>query len=222
MEKGLPRLSVLQYDIQRDWQEACPGQLFWFTLMNICITDRNISYSYKIYLNTYLVSRLLCGVVSSSLCYHILRRPYQALVLLTDLDPTAVFVPVAYFFDTFCIYKHVLFLVCCVALFLLHFVITYFDARIKLWSYWSTLIQHQYLLVPVAYFFFNTVLLLSLQEDPILRIVGSHAGVIDTIIPWALLPSFEYLLQGLIRCTRELLSPDWDFRLFNQDENTLR
>ena len=41
-------------------------------------------------------------------------------------------------------YIHIWFLVCCVALFLLHFVITYFDAHIKLWLYRSTLIQQQY------------------------------------------------------------------------------
>ena len=34
-----------------------------------------------IILNMYLVFRLLCGVVSSSFCYHILRRPYQAWAL---------------------------------------------------------------------------------------------------------------------------------------------
>ena len=37
------------------------------------------------------------------------------------------------------------FLVCCVALFLLHSVITYFDARIKILLYRSSLIQQQYL-----------------------------------------------------------------------------
>ena len=37
----------------------------------ICLTDRNIG-SYQIYLNTYLVSLLLCGVVSSSLDNQIL------------------------------------------------------------------------------------------------------------------------------------------------------
>ena len=37
----------------------------------------NVSQSYYIYLYTYLVSRLLCGVGSSSLYYYILRRPYQ-------------------------------------------------------------------------------------------------------------------------------------------------
>ena len=57
------------------------------------------------YLNTYLASRLLCGVVSSSLCYRILRRPYHILVSSIDLDPAAVFTPVAYFFDTF--YKEI-------------------------------------------------------------------------------------------------------------------
>ena len=36
-----------------------------------------------LYTHTYLVSRLLRGVVPSSLCYHILWRPYQALVLST-------------------------------------------------------------------------------------------------------------------------------------------
>ena len=41
-------------------------------------------------------SRLLRGVVPSSL----LGRPYQGLVSSIDLDPAAVFVPVAYFFDT--------------------------------------------------------------------------------------------------------------------------
>ena len=54
--------------------------------------------------DAYFVSRLLCGVVSSSLCYRILRRPYQALVSSIDLghlDPAAVFVLVAYFFDTY-------------------------------------------------------------------------------------------------------------------------
>ena len=66
--------------------------------MKICIMDRNISYSHQIYLNTYLVPHLLCGVVSSSLCYRILQRPYQVLVLSIDLDPAAVFVPVAYLF----------------------------------------------------------------------------------------------------------------------------
>ena len=40
---------------------------------------------------------------------------------------------------------HIWFLVCYVALFLLHFVIVYFDAHIKLWLYRSTLIQQQYL-----------------------------------------------------------------------------
>ena len=40
------------------------------------------------------------GVVSSSLCYRILRCPYQVLVSPIDLDPTAVFVPAAYFFNT--------------------------------------------------------------------------------------------------------------------------
>ena len=48
----------------------------------VCFTDRNIGY-YYIYLNTYLASRLLCGVGSSSLCYHILRRPYQDFVSST-------------------------------------------------------------------------------------------------------------------------------------------
>ena len=46
------------------------------------------------------MSRSFCGVVSSSLCYRILRRTYQALALSIDLDPAAVFLPVAYFFDT--------------------------------------------------------------------------------------------------------------------------
>ena len=48
-----------------------------------------------------LNSHLLCGIVSFSLCYRILRRPYQVLVSSIDLDPVAVFVPVAYFFDTY-------------------------------------------------------------------------------------------------------------------------
>ena len=42
-------------------------------------------------------------------------------------------------------YMHIWFLVCCVALFLLCFVIINFDARIKRWFYRSTLIQQQYL-----------------------------------------------------------------------------
>ena len=37
------------------------------TLKKVCFTDRNIGY-YYIYLYTYLVSRLLCGVGSSSIC----------------------------------------------------------------------------------------------------------------------------------------------------------
>ena len=44
----------------------------------------------------------MCGVISSSsLCYRIILRPYQAFVSLIDLDPAAVFVLVAYFFDAF-------------------------------------------------------------------------------------------------------------------------
>ena len=79
---------------------ARPLQSPW---LEICITNRNIGFS--CYWYTCLVSRLLGSVVPSSLCYHILRLAYQALVSSIDLDPvSAVFVPVAYFFDIFTYY----------------------------------------------------------------------------------------------------------------------
>ena len=65
------------------------------------VTTRNVAflivYLINNYLYAYLVSRLLRGVVSSSLCFRKLRRPYQGFVSSTDLDPAAVLVPVAYF-----------------------------------------------------------------------------------------------------------------------------
>ena len=48
--------------------------VIFITLMKICITDRNSSFN-LLYLYTYLASRLLCGVGSSSLCYPKMSDP---------------------------------------------------------------------------------------------------------------------------------------------------
>ena len=50
------------------YKDTISRQLTCITLKKVCFTDRNIVY-YYVYLYTYLVSRLLCGVGSSSLCY---------------------------------------------------------------------------------------------------------------------------------------------------------
>ena len=98
-----------------------------------------------------LLRHVLCISFVAWRCFFFALLSYTltpvSLVSSIDLDPTAVFLPVAFFFYTSInyIFIHIWFLVCCVALFLLHFVIVYFDARIKLWLLRSTLIQQQYL-----------------------------------------------------------------------------
>ena len=70
-------------------------KLICITLKNDCFTDRNIGYLY-LYLYTYLVSRLLCGVGSSSLLSHT-STPVSRFRFI-DLNPAAVVVPVAFVF----------------------------------------------------------------------------------------------------------------------------
>ena len=66
---------------------------------SICASGLLLPHLYQICLNTYLVSRLLRGVVSSSLFLSYTSTPVSRFRFI-DLDPAAVFMPVAYFFDT--------------------------------------------------------------------------------------------------------------------------
>ena len=64
----MEKFQVLCAELLSQVQNTSGNQLIYITLKKVCWTDRNIGYHY-IYLYAYLVSRLLCGVGSYSLCY---------------------------------------------------------------------------------------------------------------------------------------------------------